>query len=868
MKNAFPLLLLILVAHQPLAAIQRYHLDAQRDFQPSTDPAFVPFYKDQRKDLDPKPLAVNAARFPGAFAAAEVEFRGSPGNYSNVLEALTEKDGESTYQLFVNGYDFGPRTNPRMEEEFVTIPHTWTDVSLAPGDLIRIAFNSHSNGIYPEGDGYAWSRGRWIALQLIRRDPSPTLASGQWQPFELRLATHRQASAAGQPNELAAVLKTPSGDSRVLPGTALSAFEGRVRFAPEEIGRWHYLIAYADGSASREGEFWISPSKRTGRVSVLAGTNLWLGNGHGQPLLLNTAPAAPGLTSGGMSREAIRSYLESLRESKVNGLVVSEIPRKESGGQAGLPDFARLESTIDLVEQIGFYLRFSDAAWQTVPEPERHHLRVLLESYWNVLPETPFDQERYLQSWLGLLETPEGNPEDPARRFYAALESLPYYLLDPEEPIRPDTPVLSKPGRYVLVNLLGSPQAELHLGEGHYQLNWLNIRSEESRLAEAQVTGTVQLQTPDSKPGWLAWLVRTELPEAVPEPLRTPMRIGIGAYPDLAVGADGKLHLVYARQHALFYRQLDPSTGDLSPAEDTGIRYSGANNDGPHRGDPEIVLDSRGRAHVSVGNHYGYRSSAGWTSIRSGAARDNALAIDSADNLFMVRRGGFHGGHVGVLVKPRGEGSFQALPTDPDIGTPERSAWLGGDHPYGSLCVGPDNTIHVVYRQGKPDYIAYRRSVDQGQSWSGTGVYGRDTWQGEAPHITLSPTGEVYVVGPWGHLFRRDPALDRFQLMGRPLAGGGRHHPDIVAADDEVSYIAEYGGRIAIQKGRTTMISRTLPRNGSNQLGFVSLAGTPDGQGVFAFYEVGQDLNPESLREHSELYLTVVSQEGIVGRGY
>jgi hypothetical protein len=155
------------------------HLRAVEAFSPVDEPGFVPPYAETRSpDASEHGLAVNTRRFNDKPAAAELVFHGVPGVYDLTLVAVAEEDGESRYALVVNGTPHALKTNPPSPVKRRPFRHTWLGIALQEGDRIRIIFQGHSNGQVPEGDGFAWSRGRWRTLEVAPTD----LAQGAAPP--------------------------------------------------------------------------------------------------------------------------------------------------------------------------------------------------------------------------------------------------------------------------------------------------------------------------------------------------------------------------------------------------------------------------------------------------------------------------------------------------------------------------------------------------------------------------------------------------------------------------------------------------------------------------------------------------------------
>jgi hypothetical protein len=125
---------------------------------------FLPFYQDKKRDC----LAIDAAKHKSGVAAAQFRFNGKAGRYRLTLTALTEIDGESTYRIFIDGRLVAETQNPPVDEarDNVAHDHDFPPVEVASGSLIQVQANPHSNGKIPEGDGFAFARGRWRALTL------------------------------------------------------------------------------------------------------------------------------------------------------------------------------------------------------------------------------------------------------------------------------------------------------------------------------------------------------------------------------------------------------------------------------------------------------------------------------------------------------------------------------------------------------------------------------------------------------------------------------------------------------------------------------------------------------------------------------
>lgn len=138
-------------------------LSALTDFEFVTSGSLVPGYKDSVR----KAMAIDAAEHKNKFAGAEAGFTGKPGKYDVILTTLTETDGESTYRVMVNGQKIGEVRNPPTGKDYQAVTHRFKGVELLPDTRIRVEFNTASNRKIPEGDGFAFSRGRWTSVRFV-----------------------------------------------------------------------------------------------------------------------------------------------------------------------------------------------------------------------------------------------------------------------------------------------------------------------------------------------------------------------------------------------------------------------------------------------------------------------------------------------------------------------------------------------------------------------------------------------------------------------------------------------------------------------------------------------------------------------------
>ncbi|MEL7119061.1 MAG: hypothetical protein AAFO07_06460, partial [Bacteroidota bacterium] len=145
---------------------QNYYWPVQ-DFTPIKSPELAPSYYHRAY----KALAINSVKYPDQTAAVQKVFEGKTGIYDLGLYTLTETDGECKYEILVNGQPIGQFTNPRTTIDYWPYKHQLSNIFLNQKDTISIHFTNASNGRVPEGNGFAYARGRWTGLEIYAAKP-------------------------------------------------------------------------------------------------------------------------------------------------------------------------------------------------------------------------------------------------------------------------------------------------------------------------------------------------------------------------------------------------------------------------------------------------------------------------------------------------------------------------------------------------------------------------------------------------------------------------------------------------------------------------------------------------------------------------
>jgi len=336
--------------------------------------------------------------------------------------------------------------------------------------------------------------------------------------------------------------------------------------------------------------------------------------------------------------------------------------------------------------------------------------------------------------------------------------------------------------------------------------------------------------------------------------------VATGNYPDIATDREGNVHLVYGRDQRLYYRLYNAAQSEWSAEETTPVIRSDKSWD-LHRADPDIVVDRQGRPHVHAWDGYAYRNQGQWISIpllpNTTRYRDSELAIDSLDTVYLTRRGGFNGGHLGIQKREAGSSVFVPV-TDADRGLTRQEI---SNHIYADLAVSPvDDSLHVIQRHGPGRTTAYRRSRDRGATWDLCNTV--SDLEPEAPHIAVNFKGEVYATHGGGEFFRLEQ--EAWVSEGYPVRCRHRDQPELTTDDQGHVYLATFGGRFNVRRfGRWVGEKHLLSVTGA-PIGFVETSGTEDG--AYAVWEENETVSNDTLAASpAQIVVGRMSPQGDVG---
>jgi hypothetical protein len=335
--------------------------------------------------------------------------------------------------------------------------------------------------------------------------------------------------------------------------------------------------------------------------------------------------------------------------------------------------------------------------------------------------------------------------------------------------------------------------------------------------------------------------------------IHTPECVARGVYPDIAVDALGNLHLSYGREETLWYKKYTAASQKWSDEQSTGIEIGASKR--ISRSEPCIVVDSHNRPHVFAGWEHAYWDEGLWlkSAPKPGAPlRDTNLAIDLHDQLFLVHRGGNNGGFIGVMKRCQDSGRWEAL-VDPDKELPGRN-----NHVYGDVAISPvDQSIHIVYRHGKPRDMAYRTSADGGIRWIAEGIADNSP---ESPHIVVDYHNTVYVADGHGQVYRRTD--NGWIGEGKPIVLESRMQPYLTADQCNHIYIGGWGGRYNVRTKGQWLEPRQVASVTGESVGFMVVEGGIDC--AYAVWEESGTVDADSGAGQADLVVGIIRPDGIV----
>jgi len=96
------------------------------------------------------------------------------------MNLLAQLSSDGTFRFLVDGEVVGSSVNEPATEDYGNQLHLFENITIAEGALIGVESIAVSNGLIPEGDAYAYARGRWTTLTIESAEdntPDPVLTA-------------------------------------------------------------------------------------------------------------------------------------------------------------------------------------------------------------------------------------------------------------------------------------------------------------------------------------------------------------------------------------------------------------------------------------------------------------------------------------------------------------------------------------------------------------------------------------------------------------------------------------------------------------------------------------------------------------------
>ena len=236
----FALLLICMLSFSRQADAATYTYQALTDFD-DLNAGDIPFYRDTNEPRNA--LAINAGNedYRNRYAMATTDFDGIADYYDITLSTLGELDGDCVYQVVVDGVVVGTVVNDPVTVDYTVQQHQFNDIYVPAGAVLGVRAVAVSNDQIPEGDGFAFARGRWRTLTLTTDDATDTAVAH----VDLVLSAETNVSIAGinQPVEVTLTVDNPA-----ISGFDFAATDGLVSAVlPDEVSYGNSNDCFAVG---------------------------------------------------------------------------------------------------------------------------------------------------------------------------------------------------------------------------------------------------------------------------------------------------------------------------------------------------------------------------------------------------------------------------------------------------------------------------------------------------------------------------------------------------------------------------------------------------------------------------------------------
>ncbi|MDO1450149.1 DUF5060 domain-containing protein [Rhodocytophaga aerolata] len=231
---------------------------------------------------------------------------------------------------------------------------------------------------------------------------------GQWDRFEASLTNKTAYKNAYRDVTLNVTYTKPDGSKVNFWGFYDGNSTWRIRFMPDQLGKWTYKATFSDGSPGKSGSFTCVASSIPGMISKDETNPRWFGYKGGKHILVRSFHGGPPLLAYNFSDTKRKSFLEWVDRQGYNMLSVNNF--QETG--YNIPDlwpldaraYRQIEKVLnDLAARKILFYSFGGLLPRDEKIPTTHKDEILLvryylarlAPYWNILLNVSGSEANY-----------------------------------------------------------------------------------------------------------------------------------------------------------------------------------------------------------------------------------------------------------------------------------------------------------------------------------------------------------------------------------------------------------------------------------------------------------------------------------------
>ena len=345
---------------------------------------------------------------------------------------VEELETKQTYGMRVNyegPYD-GTIELRHYGDRFLECPYgymTWVNTD---GDYFPGADRAWASGRGAGGTIILWNRNNGIVFAAagLKMEPSPNSvphiiercitgsnplvtdahisSTGKWERFETLVENAKEYTNPYTDVTLDVTYKRPDGSTIDFWGFHDGGITWRIRFMPDQVGKWEYEAIFSDGAPGISGTFNCVDSEVPGALSEDELNPLWFGFKGGNHCLIRSLHVGDGFFASNCPDSRRREFLDWAQAQGYNMLSIAShyLNRNSPGRGQGwdtpalwpldASEYGKLERILnDLSDRrimvfpfAGFFGRMS--TFPTDHSHQEHYIRYVLArlgSYWNIL---------------------------------------------------------------------------------------------------------------------------------------------------------------------------------------------------------------------------------------------------------------------------------------------------------------------------------------------------------------------------------------------------------------------------------------------------------------------------------------------------